>query len=114
MISLPWLASETDVSGQNNIVSRPGKENVVYTHVERIHKEMWWVLMETLVFQIAVDLSKDSNVSLKDFMNKLRDDPSMYYNSKEEVLEGFKDIVVNKINPRLTTIFKKKPQLEVE
>ncbi|XP_059084330.1 uncharacterized protein LOC131881468 isoform X2 [Tigriopus californicus] len=70
--------------------------------------------IETEMKKIAVDLSKSSNVSLKDFMNNLRDDPSMYYNSKEEVLEGFKDIVVNRINPRLTSIFKKKPELDVE
>ena len=51
---------------------------------------------------------------LADFINMLRDDKSMYYNSKEEVLDGFHDILTNRINPKITTIFNEFPRLKCE
>lgn len=51
---------------------------------------------------------------LAEFMNMLRDDPKMFYKSKEDVLEGFKDLLENRINPKITSIFNEFPKLKCE
>ena len=50
------------------------------------------------------------HLSLPEFITKIRDDPKFYYDSPEEVLAGFRDIVDNKIGPNITKIFTHQPK----
>lgn len=63
--------------------------------------------------QIATELCHGDK-PLSEFINMLRDDPKMYYGSKEEVLDGFKHILTERINPKITTIFNEFPRLKCE
>ncbi|XP_066294318.1 uncharacterized protein [Branchiostoma lanceolatum] len=49
----------------------------------------------------------------KDFLEHLRKDDSFYYPSEEELLNGFKDIVSNKIRPKLPQLFNDIPDNEL-
>ena len=53
------------------------------------------------------------HLSLHDFIVKIRDDPSFYYDSPEEVLKAFVDIVDNKIGPNITKVFTHQPKHEL-
>ncbi len=53
-------------------------------------------------------------MSLKDFMNMIRDDENQYYKSADEVVDAFKDIVYNKVQPKLTDIFMHAPKHRCE
>ncbi len=51
---------------------------------------------------------------LKDFISRLRSDKKFYYDSPEEVLQGFKDIVEKRIAPKIPTIFTSQPKHKLE
>ena len=74
-----------------------------HKEVERIEEEMREIIKE---------LGHD--MSLKDFINKLREDKSNYFSSAEELLASGNDIVFNKIYPRLTQIFTAVPKTKLE
>ena len=50
---------------------------------------------------------------LSEFNEILRDDPKFYYDSPEACLQGFKDLVNKKIQPKLKTIFSQDPVHEL-
>ncbi len=62
--------------------------------------------------QIVKDLGH--NMSLKDFISRLRSDKKFYYDSPEDVLQGFKDIVEKRIAPKIPTIFTSQPKHKLE
>lgn len=62
--------------------------------------------------QIVKELGQD--VPLDKFMDQLRNDPKFYYGSPDEVLAGFKDLVDNKINPKITDVFSGPPKHKLE
>jgi hypothetical protein len=43
-----------------------------------------------------------------------RNDESNFFNSPEELLDGFKEIIEKRIEPKLLTIFHSKPAAELE
>lgn len=54
------------------------------------------------------------DMSLQDFMDKLRNDPNNYHSDPDTMMEDFKDIVNNQIGPRITKIFSKFPEHKLE
>ena len=52
--------------------------------------------------------------SLQDFISHLRNEPSFYHHSKEDLLEEYKSIIEQRINPKLKTVFHKPPSEECE
>jgi len=52
-------------------------------------------------------------MSVKDFNEQLRNDQSFYYDKPEELLDGYKDLVFNIIEPKLPLLFKKIPKSKV-
>ena len=74
-----------------------------HQEVERIESEM-----REIIKQLGHDMT------LKEFINKLRDDKTQYFKSAEELLASGNDIVFNKIYPRLTTIFTNVPRTRLE
>jgi len=72
--------------------------------VERIENEMKKIMEEL----------GHGDITLKQFQDKMKKDPSNYFKSKEELLEAVKDIIENKIAPKILTIFKKEPKIKLE
>lgn len=54
------------------------------------------------------------NLTLPEFIEKLRNDKANFFSSKAEHLAAFKDIIENKIDPKLLTIFHSKPSTKLE
>ena len=52
--------------------------------------------------------------SLQDFISHLRNEPSFYHHSKGDLLEEYKSIIEQRINPKLKTVFHKPPSEECE
>ncbi|XP_077986623.1 uncharacterized protein LOC144440994 isoform X2 [Glandiceps talaboti] len=50
----------------------------------------------------------------KAFLAFLRDDKQFYYTSRDELMEGYRDIVENKIRPLLSTLFRNIPNMELQ
>jgi len=71
--------------------------------VERIENEM-----KKIVKEMGYDLS------LRDFTKMIRNDPNNYYETPEALIAGFKDIVENRIQPRILEIFHNKPATKLE
>jgi len=67
--------------------------------VQRIEDEM-----RAIIKEMGYDLT------LKQFIDKLREDQSNCFSTGQELLDSFKDIIENKINPKLTTLFLKAPK----
>ena len=67
--------------------------------------------IETEMKEIIIELKQD--ISLKDFIEQLRNDKKNYFNSADELLEAGNDIVFNKIYPRLTQIFTSAPKTKL-
>merc|ERR1711892_1395212 len=67
--------------------------------VKRIEEEM-----EGIIKEMGYDLT------LSQFIVKLREDKSNYFTTGQELLDSFRDIIENKINPKLTTLFYKEPK----
>jgi len=78
--------------------------NIGLREVARIEKEMKKILLD----------QGYTGATLKQLINKVMKDPANYYNSKEELLEAVKDIIENKINPRILEMFKTKPKSKLE
>ena len=53
-------------------------------------------------------------MSLTDFMEKLRNDKANYFNSEQELLDAFSTIIHDRINPKLDTIFHSCPKSKLE
>ena len=68
--------------------------------------------IETEMREIIHGLGED--MSLKDFIEKLRNDKKQFFQSPEELLASGNDIVFNKIYPRLTQIFTAVPKTKLE
>ncbi len=58
------------------------------------------------------DLGLD--MPLHKFIDQLRNDKKFYYDSPDQVLEGFKDIVENKISPKIPDVFTSQPKQKLE
>eukprot|EP00088_Acartia_fossae_P029105 TRINITY_DN2991_c1_g1_i3.p1 TRINITY_DN2991_c1_g1~~TRINITY_DN2991_c1_g1_i3.p1 ORF type:complete len:293 (+),score=91.53 TRINITY_DN2991_c1_g1_i3:1-879(+) len=54
------------------------------------------------------------NLTLEEFTEFIRNDKSNFFNSPQELLDAFKDIIDNKIEPRILDIFHQKPATELE
>ena len=78
--------------------------NIGLSEVARIEKEMKKILLD----------QGYTGATLKQLIVKVMQDPVNYYNSKEELLEAVKDIIENKINPRILDMFKSKPKSKLE
>ena len=74
------------------------------------HKEVNRI--ETEMKDIIKELGHD--VSLKQFIEDLRVDKSNFFTSKEELLAAGKEIVFDKIYPRLTKLFTNVPRTKLE
>ena len=77
--------------------------NLGLKEVERIETEM-----REIIKQLGLDMS------LKDFIEKLRNDKTNFFNSADELLAAGQDIVFNQIYPRLTQIFTAVPRTKLE
>ena len=77
--------------------------NLGLEEVKRIETEM-----REIIKQLGLEMT------LKDFIEKLRDDKTHYFNSPDELLEAGQDIVFNKIYPRLSQIFTSVPRTKLE
>ncbi len=64
------------------------------------------------LFQIVKDLGYD--MTLNQFMEVLRNDSKHYYDSKDEVLLGFKEIVEKRIAPKISKLFTTPPLQALE
>ena len=53
-------------------------------------------------------------MSVHDFSNMIKHDPENFYNSPEDLLKTFEDVVYNKIYPHLTNIVYSPPQSELK
>lgn len=71
--------------------------------VDRIHKEMAKIV-EELGFEMSVG----------EFSDMIRYDPKSYFNNPEDMMDKFKEIVYDTIEPRLEGIVKKRPKSELE
>ena len=71
--------------------------------VERIELEMK---------EIVTELGY-TNISLQQFTDIIRNDPNNYYQTPEELLEAFRNIVENIIEPHLLEIFQAKPKAKL-
>ena len=71
--------------------------------VERIEEEMREIVKEMGL-----------NLTLPEFIEMLRTDENNFFNSPQELLDSFKDIIENKINQELLKIFHSKPTTKLE
>ena len=53
------------------------------------------------------------NLTVQEFSAQIRDDPANYYETEEELLDSFKNIVYNITTPAVPQIFKNIPQAEI-
>uniref|UniRef100_T1JLB6 DUF885 domain-containing protein n=1 Tax=Strigamia maritima TaxID=126957 RepID=T1JLB6_STRMM len=68
--------------------------------------------LRNFIADIIVKLSRPT--SIKDFCNNLRSTRDFYYRNKPDLLKGFSDMVNNQIRPRLSTVIKNRPRMELE
>ena len=61
---------------------------------------------------IVEELGYD-NLTLQQFSEMIRNDPSNYHDTPEALLEGFRDILENRVNPRLLELFLDIPEAEL-
>ncbi len=52
--------------------------------------------------------------TLKEFIQHMKDDQQFYTSSKTELLDGYKDIIYNHIDPKLSVVFSKFPKSKLE
>ena len=71
--------------------------------VERIEGEM-----KEIIKEMGLQLS------LKEFIEKLRNDKRNFFNSEQELLDAFHTIIFDQINPQLPTFFHKCPKSKLE
>ncbi|KAF8770333.1 uncharacterized protein LOC129988158 [Argiope bruennichi] len=71
--------------------------------VERILKEM-----ETVIESLELKMS------VKEFAEKMREDDDFYFNDAEELIEAYKGLVFNKIQPLLGRVVNKIPDSKLE
>lgn len=71
--------------------------------VDRIESEM-----RLIVEELGYD-----NLTLQQFTEMIRNDPNNYYDTPEALLDGFKDILENRVNPQLLTLFLDTPEAEL-
>ena len=74
-----------------------------HAEVNRIEAEMKEIMQQL-----------GQEVSLKQFIENLREDKSNFFRSKEELLAAGKEIVFDKIYPRLTQLFTAVPRTKLE
>ena len=72
--------------------------------VERIEDNMRKIMKEV----------GKSNLTIKEFFEDLRNDKKFYYKSPKELMARYRSLVFNTINPKLTQILWKPPQLPLE
>ncbi|KAF0286892.1 hypothetical protein FJT64_014656 [Amphibalanus amphitrite] len=53
------------------------------------------------------------NMTLQQFSDKLRTDPANYYDSPQELIDGFTTIIRDRIGPKMLTVVLEMPKLEV-
>ena len=53
------------------------------------------------------------NMTVQQFSEKLRTDPSNYYTSSQELIDGFTSIIKHQIRPRLSSVVLQMPKLDV-
>jgi len=73
--------------------------------VERIENNMNSILLNEL---------NKGNVELRKFFNELRNDKNFFFKSPEQLIDHFKQILNEQINPKLTSIFLRPPKLPLE
>lgn len=71
--------------------------------VDRIEKEMKEILVK-----LGLDLS------LKEFIEKCRADKGNFFTSGQELMDSFRTIIEDRINPKITSIFHEKPKGRLE
>jgi uncharacterized protein (DUF885 family) len=71
--------------------------------VERIEEEMREIVKEM-----------GYNLTLPQFIDMLRNDKNNFFNSPQELLDSFKDIIENRIDQKLLDIFHSKPSTNLE
>ena len=62
---------------------------------------------------ISNELKKEKT-DLKDFFRELRDDPRFFFKSSQELIDHFKHILNERINPKLESLFFSSPKLPLE
>jgi len=65
-----------------------------------------------LILQIVHELGL--TLSLKEFNDKIRADSEQYHNSEDELLEAFKKLVDQNINPKIPDVFTSPPKHPLE
>jgi len=71
--------------------------------VDRIEQEM-----KEIIVQLGLDLS------LKEFIEKCRTDKGNFFTSGQELMDSFKTIIEDRIDPKITSIFHKEPKGRLE
>jgi len=77
--------------------------NLGLAEVDRIEVEMKMII-EELGF---------GDMTLQEFSDYIRNDPNNYYDNPEALLEGFTDILENRVNPHLLEIFSSIPEAKL-
>ena len=73
--------------------------------VSRIRNEMTEIVKK--------DLGRE-DADLKAFIEELRKDKKFYYDTPQELMERFKQLIEQEINPKLNTLFWNPPTLPLE
>ena len=63
--------------------------------------------------KIVVEMGHE-DLAISDFTEMIRTDPNNFFNSSDELLNAFHDIIENKIDGHLLEIFWKKPGTELQ
>ena len=53
------------------------------------------------------------NMTVQQFSEKLRTDPNNYYGSSQELIDGFTDIIKDRIRPKMPSVVLQMPKLDV-
>ena len=64
-----------------------------------------------LMEQIVKDVGFDGD--LQQFFSYLKTEPRFYYNTSAQLLDGYRDIVYNRVKPQLSRVFNKIPSIPV-
>jgi len=68
--------------------------------------------IETEMKEIVIEMGY--NLTLPEFIQVLRNDKANYFNSPEELMAAFHEIIENRINPRILDLFHTEPQTKLE
>lgn len=68
--------------------------------------------IETEMKEIVIEMGL--NLTLPQFIEMIRNDKSNFFNSPEELMASFHEIIENRINPRILDLFHTEPQTKLE